>query len=128
MLQYLYAFTFILQKKGVWNILEFQSTCIQNTFVKLPSTTFTFVLIQNIISKRDFQLNCFPNNFLVRRVLRNEKLEIFKSKFRSLEMRTGRAGPSFCGPRAKRAENGPKSSPERSKVSMKKPKFLVKFL
>ena len=53
-----------------------------------------------------------------------------------VEMRTGRAGPragpgraglTFLGPRAERAENGPKSSPERNKVYLKKPKILIKL-
>ena len=51
-----------------------------------------------------------------------------KSRF-NLEMRTGRAGPgraglNFLGPRAERAENGPKPSQERNKVYIKNQKFL----
>ncbi len=48
-----------------------------------------------------------------------------------LEMRTGRAGPgraglTFLGPRAERAENGQKPAPERNKVETTESKFLIK--
>jgi len=39
----------------------------------------------------------------------------------------GRTGLTFLGPRAERAENGPKPSTERNKIYLKKPKFIIKL-